>query len=203
MPDRGDPPEHIDARAALLERFALNGLTANVSFKLLVRQMCLPPRYVEDPRAPEGRRNEGGFAATRTEAEEVIRRAEEAIKQEMTTGSQRDLAMSYRRMTKTAGKLDQMIHATPDPKVVAVLAQRQVAVEARLAELRGWNEPERLHVILTNPSERVRKAFEGFDDDDLVALALEEDERTRTLEAARTALGLPSRAPVVVTEGGE
>lgn len=180
------------ARAALVEALATKGLIANESFNVLVRQLM----------GPKSKDNIYGCNAKKLEAEEAIRRADDAIRQEMAVNAQRDRATSYRRLLNTARKVYTTLEAATDAKEIASLSQRMVAIEGRLAGMAGWDEPERLQIIVTNPSDRVRKAFEGFDDEALVALAVEEEERTRVVRAARLALGLSSE-PIVVVEGGQ
>jgi hypothetical protein len=182
----------VAAREAIVEALATKGLIANEPFRVLVRQLCAPP----------GKGNPYGSNARKVEAEEAIRRAEDGIRTEMVTNAQRDRATSYRRLLNTARKVYTTLELSTDAKEIASLSQRVVAVEARLAQLAGWNEPERLQVIVTNPSDRVRKAFEGFDDEALIALAVEEEERVRTVRAARLALGMGPE-PVIIIEGDQ
>ena len=179
---RPDPAEHVAARAALIEQMVTHGVTAGVSFRHLVREVI---------------KANPGFA--REEVEAAIRHAEEQLRAEMTSGSARDRSASYRRLLNVARGLYLTFEAS-EAKAKGVLSLRIVAVEERLAKMAGWDEPERLHIQVTGPSDRLRKALEGFDDEAFVRLAAEEEEQSRTVERAREALGLPPPLAVIAGE---
>jgi len=178
------PEEHAQARAALIERFVMQGVTAGIAFGSLVTQTLAELR--------KAAAQNGGMAPRRSEIEEAVRRAEEQLRSEMATGSQRDRAASYHRLLNVAQKLYLLHAGASDVRTIAMLATRIMAVEARLATMAGWDEPERVHVEVTGPSDRLRQAMEGFDDAEYERFAAEELERERVIEAARTVLALPA-----------
>ncbi len=199
-------PEHDAARAAVVERFALQGLIAGHSFRTLVAQAMRPP--------PDG------LNAKRAEVEDAIRLAEQSIREEMASHSQRDMATSYQRLVAAARKAHAELQnlrsegfvlvnakgkvlgrdARGYASAVARLTQSVVQVEERLAKFRGWDEPERMHVLVTTGKDRATNAFASMSEEDLVKLAAEDMDRERQFEAMRSALALPVRSYVV--EGG-
>jgi hypothetical protein len=178
------PPEHPAARAAIIERVAIQGLTSGTAYNVLVRHLMSAPRLGERGE------NVGGVNATRAEAEEALRRAEEEIRMEMVVGAHRDMAMSYRRVLNAASKAYLAQQSATDPGIIARLTSVVGSIEERLSKMRGWDEPERLHLVVTNESDRVRKAFESFDEEQIALLAAEEEEHIQTLDRAREVLAL-------------
>jgi hypothetical protein len=187
----GEPPEHVAARAAYVEATALRGIVAGYSFRTLVEQLQRSP--------PEG------VGATRQEAESAIRRAEDELRQEFASTSHRDMAASCRRLLGASRRIHHALEAVQlvvmDPKGKARMnptAPRDIARlslalsrnEERLSKLRGWDEPERVHVVVTNANDRVRRAIEAVDDDAMDRLAAEEVEHQMVVEKAQHIIGL-------------
>jgi hypothetical protein len=182
---RSEVREHVQARARMVERIAIQGLTVGLSFKQLVQQLMAAPKLDANGT------NVGGAGANREEAEDALRRAEEEIRLDMSANNLRDMAMSYRRLKNAARKVALMLEAQQEPGAVSRLAHTLKELEERMAVMRGWDEPERMHVIVSNPSEQARKVFEGLDDDALLQLAVEEELRRERDRRAREILGLP------------
>jgi hypothetical protein len=114
----------------------------------------------------------------------------------MTADAQRDMALSFRRVKKAAEKAWRAQHAASDPRIVARLTTVVGQIEERLAKMRGWDEPERMHVVVTTPNDQLRKVLEEFDDDLFARIAAEELERERTFTAAKQVVHLlPQRDP--------
>jgi len=187
------PDEHVQARVAYLERLVTQGVTAGMSYRALVSQAL--------EELAKRAREEGARRPRRAEVEDAVRRAEEQLRTEMLAGAQRDRAASYRRLLNVARKLYLQCEQATEPRVTSMLAARLVVIEASLARLAGWNEPERMHVVVTGPSDRLRAALEGYDDEEYARLAAEELERERVVDAARRLVGLPART--IVVDGDE
>lgn len=168
----------------------MTGLLSGVAFNGLVRQLMLPPH--KDDKGNEV----GGASCTRREAEEALRKTEAEIRESMTADAQRDMALSFRRVKKAAEKAWRAQQAASDPRIVARLTTVVGQIEERLAKMRGWDEPERMHVVVTTPNDQLRKVLEEFDDDLFARIAAEELERERTFTAAKQVVHLlPQRDP--------
>jgi hypothetical protein len=173
------PPEHAAAREALVERIATQGLIAGFTFKQLVAQLMAAPT------TDERGRPSGGANCTRKEAEERIRKAEADLRDEMAQSAQLDRVTSLRRLKNATRKIMLMLEGTADPSLASRLAHTLKELEERLARMQGWDEPERMHVVVTTPNEQLRKVLEEFDEERFNKLAAEALEHERVVEAAR------------------
>jgi hypothetical protein len=211
--DRTD--EERAARAAFLERLVMQGITAGVPGVALITQ------------ARDELAQKWGGKPKRGEVEEAVRRIEEQIRQDMSAHAQRDRARSYRgllnvrrklllqfeaarnattstttRNTTKNGKTESSTVTTTktDSYELTALARVLLATEERLAKMAGWDEPERVHVEVVGPSDRLRAAMESFSDEEFVKLSAEQLEHERIMAVARKQLGLPERQYAVTKE---
>ena len=173
------PAEEVrrQERADHVERSATMLLVANVPIKEALVRLRKSPEH-------------GGVDATKPEAVEALRRAEQVLKQAMAEGSLTDRAASYRRLLNVARKLYLALENTDSKKVHSIrgLALAINQIETRLAKMAGWDEPERMHVVVQAPRESARQAFEQFSDAEYEQLAAEYEEQARLVLATRRGL---------------
>ncbi len=112
-----------------------------------------------------------GWNVTRLEIEESLRRCEDKIREDLQNHDRVDRAKCYRRLTTAAQKAWKAQQEAKTPGDIARLTTAHAGTETRLAQLMGWNEPERIRVTIVNDAERLRKAFEGLGEDRIAQLA--------------------------------
>jgi|GEM_PF-4300035 hypothetical protein len=183
-PPASSAPEHDAARAAVVENLVTEGVVAGVSFRDLSRQVL--KQYGEQ------------YGLGRPEVEDAIRRAEESLRSELASQSAHQRAVTGRQLMTLRDRLFREARMTQDSVVLARLSARHGELSEKLASLFGWNEPERLRVEVSGPSDRLRKVLEDFDDEEYTRIAAEEEEKERQLGVLRQAAGLPARTPIAV-----
>ena len=161
LPPRGDrkaPPEHDEARRALVESLALRSLMLGATFHATVTATAAAAK-------------KSGWVVKRIEIEEALRRAEDKIREDLQNHDRVDRARCYRRLTTAAQKAWDAQQQATSPRDIARLTTAHAGTEAKLAQLMGWNEPERVRITVVNDAERLRKAFEGLDEERIAQLA--------------------------------